>query len=122
MSVKNLFCLGGYRWLAVLRDGSEFPQHDINGIERSVEALKELDVACLHMIPLTDKHAWIRIDLQKGEGLIKKWTRTFQSNAETGEQVELPVIDAVGIVSDRPTNIFVYADGSIQITTATEPL
>ncbi len=120
--------LGYYTWVALLRDRSELFEFgtDESGNDApqvSFDRVAERDdVAHVHLIPYMKDRSHIRIDLQPGERVAKKWIRTIKMLADDPSvQHELPVIDAFVLLSDKPVHHFAFPDGSILITTNPEP-
>jgi hypothetical protein len=111
--------LGSYTWMVILQDGTAVSQYNDAGAEVSVDTVRHLPVRQLHLVPHeTAGCAPIVLEIQAGEDWAKKWVRTFALNLDTGEQVEEPTVDAISL---NGVNIFIYADGSIRITTNKEP-
>ncbi len=118
--------LGHATWVAVFRDGSSlFEFGPDNAPQVSFDRVAERDdVAEVHLIPFMqgDVRSYIKINVQPGERVEKKWIRTFTVNSDDPNvQGEHPVIDAFTLVSDKPIRHFMFANGSMLITTEEEP-
>ncbi len=125
--------LGYYTWVAICRDGSEiyeFPSEETPNGEWLVDhpqvsfdvVAKRDDIAQVYLIPVNEsRHAYIRIDVQPGEWVTKKWIRTFTANLDQGGIEEKPVIDSFALISEKTVRHYAFPDGSVLITTSEEP-
>lgn len=119
--------LGYYTWVAVLRDGTAIHEFLEGQPQQSIEVVKDLDVAELHLIPFIpdQPRSYIRIDVAPGQRIVKKWIRSFQQGMDRAQDtIELPVIDAFGL-ADSEGNIavwhYAFPDGSMLVSTNPEP-
>lgn len=118
MNITRTELLGGYFWIATLVNGITIAQLDDQGIERSIDVLKGLNVATISLMPLVNApHKIITLDARNADGFIKFWTR---SQAVDGGPIT--TIDTLGLVVNS-ISIFlhVYPDGSIKMTLDKEP-
>lgn len=123
--------LGHSTWVAVFRDGTvlyEFAPIGEDGMaapQVSFDRVAERDdVHEVHLVPFAqgDVRSYVKIAVQPGEKVKKKWIRTFVMQSDDPSiQGEQAVIDAFVLVTDKPVNHFMFANGAMLITTEDEP-
>lgn len=112
---------GYYTWVAMLRDGREIHETFDGQDLISIDALKGLDVAALHLVPYRGERSYVRLDIQPGQRPVKVWTHTIRFNIDGGEQTEGPVVDKFGIEeADGTVHVWhhCFPDGSILVSTS----
>ena len=123
--------IGHSTWVAVFRDGSvlfEFaPANEAGEFPPQVSfdrVAERDDVAEVHLVPFMqgDVRSYVKIAVQPGERVEKKWIRTFTMQSDDPSvKGEHPVIDAFALISDKPIRHFMFANGAMLITTEDEP-
>lgn len=116
--------IGYYTWVATFYDGTQLIEFETDCPQLSFDRVTERDgLAEVALIPYLpgDERSHIRIIVAPGEHVKKVATRSFSLNIDTGENTELPAIDAFVLISDKPVNHYCYHDGSMVITTHKEP-
>lgn len=124
--------LGYYQWSVVLESGIIISQFNKEGQEISIDYVKQNYYSEVRWILLTpinrSSNTPIGIGVLPGEDWSKKWIRTFDVTTDANgmpiSQTEGYVIDALSVTpidGSYPVNIYIYADGTIKVTTDPEP-
>lgn len=104
-----------FTWLAVLRDGTQIAE--FSGQNRiSVEILQDIDVAELHLLPNNGTAVRIIVRARPGERIEKKWICGVSFDMETGDYIELPVVESFTLISSLPVNHF-FLNNELIVTT-----
>jgi len=123
--------IGGYLWVAILKDGTRIEQLADDGIETSVDILNDKEIKEIQLYPIRDlcptcnkhSHPFISLDVDTDEDWIKYWLREKITNLDTESEIQLPDIDVIGLIpqkgkrSRKPVRLFIFPDGSIKVTT-----
>lgn len=116
--------LGAYTWVATLRDGTQLIEWETDKPQLSFDIVACRDDVAEVAIIYCHKYILgtaMRIVVQPGERVTKKWIRTFHLNLDTQEQSEYPVVDTAQLITDKPIYHHCMPDGMIVVTTNPEP-
>lgn len=117
---------GQYTWVATLDNGRSIQQFDQELKETSVMALMDLPVVTLHLLPVTTNVKPILLRLRSDnkpifKAWLKFWVVDNVFSAETNERVGTHYYDCIELTGVELLRIYIYEDGSIQITDQKEP-
>lgn len=118
---------GRVTWIAHFRDGTEWaefgPRDEHGQMPPEVSAdsfFNHPDLDMVMLVPVYEgqPQSIIRILVKPGETVKKKWIRTGVLDETATEQA---TIDSWDLISDLPIHHFMFADGSVLISTDEEP-